>query len=154
AFYLPSVLAVFVGKQAGLPVFDTLYLCRLFTAFCSILTAAAAIAFAQRGQALLFLCLSLPMALTLFASCSQDGPMIASAALAIALLPRSKVEMPLSRSGFVAVGLLLGLVVAARPVYAPLLGLMLLPLADRYRRFREIRYGLLAVGLALGISIL
>ncbi len=114
-FYGPAVVAVLIARAGRMPVVDGLLLARVLTGLAGAGVGALAIGMARRGRAIVFGGLALPMSLALLGSCSQDGLLIATAALAAALLGRG-------RHGWA--GLLLGLVVAARPPYAPLLLLL------------------------------
>ncbi|MEJ0070480.1 MAG: DUF2142 domain-containing protein [Pseudomonadota bacterium] len=95
---------------------------RLVNAAFAVALGFAALWLWPTGRALLFTALSLPMALSLYGSTSHDGLMITVSALALALILRGRAATSLIAA------LLLGLVAAGRPVYAPL---VLLPLLDR-----------------------
>ena len=126
-FYLPSVVGIWVGKAAGLSIVDTLYLSRLLSGLCSMALGTAGILVAGRAAPLLFAMLALPMALSLMASVSQDGPMIGLAALAAAICVRMvKNGAPPFLHAMAVLTLALALIGMARPPYA---ALALLPLA-------------------------
>ncbi|WP_419728434.1 DUF2142 domain-containing protein [Lichenicola sp.] len=114
-FYLPGALGILVGKHAGLSVLNTLLLARLVSGGVSVLIAAVAIGMAGGMAPLLFTVLCLPMSLALFASVSQDGPMIAASALGVALL-----GAPTGRSRLAVACVAVCLVAMARPAYLPL----------------------------------
>ncbi|MCQ8242141.1 DUF2142 domain-containing protein [Rhizosaccharibacter radicis] len=87
-FYLPAAGGILVGRAIGLRPAATLLTARVLQGLVCLLLAALALLVARRGRGLLFGLLALPMGLSLFASCSQDGPMLAISALAAALLGR------------------------------------------------------------------
>lgn len=118
--YLPAVVAVLVGKFAHLPVVATLLLARLATGLLSVGVAAIAIGGADMAAPVLFAVLSLPMSLSLFASVSQDGPMLAAAAAAVAALGRIGRDPAPERAPLVVLALSLGLIGLGRPAYLPI----------------------------------
>ena len=87
-FYLPSAAGIVAGRKLGLSVVQTLYLSRLLTGLIAVAIGALAIAIANGAAPWIFTILTLPMALSLVASVSQDALLIACAALAGALLVR------------------------------------------------------------------
>ena len=92
---------------------------RIAQGLVSVALAALALGIARRGRLVLFLLLSLPMTLSLFGSCSQEGPMLASAALAAAWLSRRDAQAPGTTAGWIGIGLLLGLLGPASPPRSP-----------------------------------
>lgn len=124
--YFPAALGLVAGHAAGWSVLHTLVLSRLLDGVASVAIGALAIAWAGPAAPLLFAILCLPMSLALFASVSQDGPMIASGALAAVLLARAA-DAAGGRRGACLTGgcIALALVGMARPAYLPL---VLLPL--------------------------
>jgi uncharacterized membrane protein len=74
----------------GLSLIGSYELARVLTGFVAVGIASLAIAWAERGVALLLVVLSTPMFLFLAASLSQDGPLIAASALFAALATRSR----------------------------------------------------------------
>ena len=126
--YAPAALAIRAGKAIDLPILATYYLARLTMGLTGTALATLAIHLCGRGRTVLFVVLSLPLALSAFASLSQDGLAIAAGALAVALWSRSLAAgrpMPLATRAVAA--LLLGAVVGARLPLLPLLALLLLP---------------------------
>ena len=132
--YLPSVAGIWVGKLAGLSVITTLDVSRAAMGIASICVAALAIALAGGAAPWLFALLSLPMSLSLMASVSQDGPLIAFAALAAAIFIRlsrnDDAETPLRL--FVTMCVSIGLIALARPVYVVFCVLPLLAVRHRW----------------------
>jgi uncharacterized membrane protein len=125
AAYLPATLGLAAGQAANLPPFYLFLLARLFMLAAFLALGAAAIALAEYGAPLLLALLILPMTLFLAGSVSEDGVLIAAACLAAALFTADPFEHPARRLCGV---LVLVLVLASKPPYAPLLGLCLLPL--------------------------
>ncbi len=118
--YLPSALGQGIAQVAGLSVLHGMVLSRLLNGAVSVVVAALAIALSGELAPLLFTLFCLPMVLALFASMSQDGPMIAAAALAAVLLTRGG-----SRRAYAIGCVAVTLAAMARPSYLPL---CLLPL--------------------------
>src|SRR4051794_26406295 len=86
--YLPGVIGVLLGKGLSMSVVGTFFLGRVCNGFAAVLVSAASIALAVRGQLILFVLLSLPMTLALFASYSPDAITISFAAFSVALITR------------------------------------------------------------------
>ena len=157
AFYVPAAVGMGVARRAGAGPFVATYVARLVNAACFAAMGLAALLLARRGHALLFCTLTLPITLSLAGSVNQDGLLIAASALAAALLTRSAPmaaagpALPRDRSYWVA-ALLLVLVVAAKPPYAPLLVGLLFPLPPlrawpRLRRPLLLRAAVIAAAL-------
>ncbi len=149
-FYAASAIAIDAGRALDLPVMTTFRLARIANAVSATLIGAVAIGLAETGTPMLAVLLALPMTLFLFGSASQDALMIACAALAAGLLTRQAAGSARSWAGWVASGLLLGAIGAARAPYAMLSlipALIAWPRPDRAR-------GLAATALALAVSLL
>jgi uncharacterized membrane protein len=128
-FYLPAVGTLAAARDLGWGVLDSYLLARLTTGIVAVLIATLAIGLAVNGRALLFVLLSLPMSLYLFASISQDALLIASTALAMSLCSRAAgQDRALNVVERVIVAVLLGGAVAARPPYIFLLSVLLTPI--------------------------
>jgi uncharacterized membrane protein len=126
AFYLPAVAGLALGRALDLTLVDSASIARAVNGTIVVLLGTFALAAARRSRPLLFVVLSLPVSLYLSAGITQDGMLLASVALAAALVCRAAEEgVPLSWRKRIAVGVLLGAAVAARPPYAPLLALLL-----------------------------
>ncbi|MCQ9154783.1 DUF2142 domain-containing protein [Acidomonas methanolica] len=117
-FYLPEAACLVLARWSGLDALTGYYLARLANLLTASVLAALAIALMPRGRLFMAMLLGLPMALALSVSCSQDAIQTACAALAAAALARA--EASNDRRAMVASGLLLGVVVAAKPAYVPL----------------------------------
>lgn len=137
--YIPAATAIKVGRSVGMSVIDTLYMARFATGLCAFVVSAFALRFIRRGANLLFIVLLLPMTISLFGSCTQDGLAIAGAALTVAIFSRhfaDRNRMPLRTR--LMLGALLGCVVSARVPYLPL-GLLLALETDGAKKFCGIR---------------
>ncbi len=133
AFYGPAAVGMGIAKRAGAGPFVATYAARLANVACFVGLGLAALLLSRRGHALLFCTLTFPMTVSLGASINQDGLIIATSVFAAALLTRSDLPVAnrpaLPRSAaFWTAGLLLAGITAAKPPYAPLLALLLLPL--------------------------
>jgi uncharacterized membrane protein len=126
SLYLPQAASILFGKVFDLSVLNTLTLARIVTGLVSVVIGAVAISLSAGAAPIMFVVLSLPMALSLAASVSQDGPLIALAALAvgtfISMRERRSASIPL----FVLMCVSATLVAMARPPYAALAVLALL----------------------------
>lgn len=127
-FYLPAAFALFVTRHFHMHLLQCFYIARIFSGLvCVSISALALRLCAPPARLWLLFCLCLPEVFGLYASFSQDGPFIACAVLACALLTRcvgpQAVWRPLELSAAV---LLLALFVSSKPPYLPVL---FLPLA-------------------------
>ena len=136
--YLPAVLGIWIGKAFKLSIMRTLILSRALTGFSALLPAAAAIALAGRAAPLLLVLLTLPMSLSLLASVSQDGPMLACAALTVGIARRARCL----GAALVWLCVCLALLGLGRPAYAPFAVLPIL-LPDLPWRRRVLASGLI-----------
>ncbi|MGI3899101.1 MAG: DUF2142 domain-containing protein [Janthinobacterium lividum] len=127
-FYGPAVGALAIGRTLDWGVMDSYRLARAINGVLAALIGAAAIGIVGRGRSLLFVILSLPMTLSLFASVSQDALMIPGAMLAVALCSRAT-RRPVGRGwpGRLIAALLLGAAMAGRPPYVFLLIALAIP---------------------------
>jgi uncharacterized membrane protein len=146
---LPASLAIVAGKAFDLTVLDTLTLARLANALASIAIAFAALCLAGEAAASLAALLLLPMSLSLYAVVSQDGMIIATTALAGALVLRARQQgRPLADREAWGAALCLGLVGMVKLPYA-VLPLLLLGVPAASRRVRAAAAG---VGTLLGLG--
>ena len=120
-FYAPSAIGVLVGRVAKMTVVETLEVSRVMTGMAAVAVGAAAIASAGGAAVWIFMILTLPMSLSLIASSSQDGLLLACSALAGALVVRA-LRWPSNANWKLLAGLAvtLGLVAMARPPYGAL----------------------------------
>lgn len=148
-FYLPQAGALLTARVFGWGVLGGYFLARLSVLFFTALIGAWAIALMARGRLVLAMLLGLPMMLGLSVSCSQDAPLVACAALGLAILSVAEAR---GRSDLMfGGGVLMGLVISGKMAYAPL-GLLPLFLfgADGFRRLLWARASasIIALGLA------
>jgi len=153
-FYIPAAMVVAWARHTGAPIPHSLVLMRLAMGATTIVIATASVALADTAAIWLFAVLLLPMSLALTAAITQDGPMLACTALAVALCVRARYPHTPSRLVFAGLCILLALVAMARPPYAAFAVLVLI---TRYRlawRLAGMAGILLAVGgwSALNIS--
>jgi hypothetical protein len=148
-FYGPVTLGVALGKLAGLPVVGTLHLARALNVVACILIGATAIALAGRAWLPLYAILSLPMSLALYSGATQDGPALAVAALAVALISRAaRAGRAMTRGEILAAAGCIALLGMAKPPYA-LLGLILPVCAVERPRWR---WAATAIALAVPLA--
>lgn len=133
-FYLPGALALSIARQLHLSVLSSFYAARIASGlFCVGISALALRLCAPQARLWLVFCLSLPEVLGLYGSLSQDGPFIACAVLACALLSRCRLQ---NRAGEIAAAVfLLALFVSAKPPYLAVLFLPLLLVDARSFKF-------------------
>jgi len=131
-FYLPAAAAIGLAKTLDLSPYTAVLMARTTNVICYLTAGILALLLARRGQTLLFAVLVMPMALSLAASCNQDGLLIAAAVLASALLTRS--IHPRGRAYWIA-GALLASIIAVKPPYLLLALLMLVPMSMTPRPF-------------------
>ncbi|GAB0117080.1 DUF2142 domain-containing protein [Acidisoma sp. 7E03] len=137
-FYLPSALAMRIVEQAHGGPAAAMLGGRLVNLFVYALLGFAALRTARNGHGLLLCALALPMEVSLAASLNQDGLLIATAVLAMALLTRADGAAPWRGAGapplpqaWLVATLLLGLIALVKLPYAGLLALTVLPLEAR-----------------------
>ncbi|XYD09296.1 DUF2142 domain-containing protein [Methylobacterium sp. NMS12] len=130
----PSTSALAAGgRLAGIAAFLSLGL--------------AALALATRGRAALFALLCFPTSLA--AASGPDGPVLALAALAAALLSPRPMTGRHGSARRAGAALAIALVVLARPACAPLVGMLLVPFPPPGRRVRAWRERLPLAAFAL-----
>ena len=134
-FYVPAALAMRITELLQGGPAAALLAARLINLFVYALLGFAALRTARIGHGLLLCALSVPMEVSLAASLNQDGLLIASTVLALALLTRADGPAPwrgaAARSlptSWLLAALLLGLTALAKLPYASLLLLLVLPI--------------------------
>jgi len=150
ALYLPATAAILTGKLAGMSIVSTLRLARIANGLVSVAIGAAAIAVAGVAAPWIFALLSLPMSLALMASASHDGPMIALAALAAAIMLNAYpgARFALSLRAFAVMCGAIALVASARPLYLPF---AILPLLVTGQRLAVRLAGVVAIIAIVGV---
>ena len=141
-FYVPGAVAMGVAQVLHSGPWQAILVARVVNALLYVVIGVSALLLARRAQGLMFAALVLPMSLSLAASCNQDGLVIASATLAAALLTRGTMR------GWWTGAAVLAVVVMAKPLYLPLVGMvaLLLPVSQSRRG--------LALPLRLGGAVL
>ncbi len=142
-FYLPAALAIGVAARLHAEPAGALLAARYVNLGLFLLLGAAALLLARRGQGLMFCVLGLPMTLSLAASLNQDGLLIGTACLGIALLTRGGGARDPARLAAMA---LLALIPMVKPPYGVLALLLLLPLRRDWRSWAG---GIAAVAVVL-----
>jgi len=117
-FYAPSAIGIAVAQLAGARPQQAFMAARLASYLTFVALAVLALTAARRGKAIIFVTLSIPMTLSLGASCNPDGLLIASAALAVALITRGARQRA---------AVCLAAVILVKPPYALLALLLLWP---------------------------
>jgi len=125
-FYVPAALGIGTGQVLRLSRPEAAMLGRLANAAAYGALGLLALGLARRGRALLFGTLMVPMSLSLAASFNQDALMIAACALAAALLTGDSAWRRRLAAGLIA------LVVLAKPPYAAIAAMLLVPLPPRF----------------------
>jgi hypothetical protein len=123
-FYVPAAFALGLAHELQFLPHDAILAGRLTNAVCFALVGLTALLLARRGRGILFVALTLPMTLSLAASFNQDGLLIATSALAAALLTRCVV--PRGTCYWMS-GVGLACIIAAKIAYLPLAGALLIP---------------------------
>lgn len=88
AGYFVQAIGLLISKNIGMNVISSFYFSRYLVAFVCILFSFFAIKIYDYGKLLMFVILSFPMTLFEYASVSQDGILIASTALGIAIVTK------------------------------------------------------------------
>ena len=127
-FYLPEAAGWAIARAANLTIVRSLMLARLCTAWCAIALGWLALRLCPGGRWVLFAYLLLPTVLSLQASCSQDGLLLAVAGLFSVLVCRAvALRHALTAKELFAAAWLLALCSGARPTYLPLVLVLALP---------------------------
>lgn len=149
--YLPQALGIVLGRAAGLTIAQSLLAARLINGLVSCVVGAFAIAICQRGRALTFATLLLPMTLSQFGSASQDALIISLSLLAISVVSRATSEPRIATTtAFFLVACVVVATTMARPSQIAL-ALMLPVLITRDDDDRTTKM-LLTIGVALVIG--
>ncbi len=147
--YLPSALAIDLGRFAHLTVVETLRLARIASALVAVSLSALAIVIVDVGMPVMVVFLLQPMTMFLYGSASQDALIISLSAFLSAWLTRRATGQQASRHSWMVVGTLLGFLVAARLPYAPL---AFLPIIVSWTNTQR-KHAFVASGIALAIGL-
>lgn len=124
--YLPQIISIWMGKAVGLSVEGMVLAGRLLNALLTVALLAAAMRILPMGRNMLLLVGLLPMTAASAASFGQDGLVIGTASLVLAMGLRAKFTRKWSTGGGVLFGLLTAVLTLAKFVYLPLAGIALL----------------------------
>ncbi|MCB8881551.1 DUF2142 domain-containing protein [Acidisoma cellulosilytica] len=136
-FYAPAAIAMAAMRAIHAGPAEAYLSGRLINLFVFALIGMLALSIARRGHAVLLCTLALPMEISLAASLNQDGLLIATAVLAVALLTREE-EQVLALFGrrrpspdWIAAAGLLGVIALAKIPYVGLLLMLVFPIRTR-----------------------
>ncbi|UMM07559.1 DUF2142 domain-containing protein [Gluconobacter frateurii] len=147
-FYIPSVVGIEIGRIFQRSIVTSFYIARIFSGIFCVVLGTLALMIAKRGVLLIAMLLSMPMVLFLFASCSQDGPLIAASALCAGLLTRldENDELLETRWFWPVLAILSGSILASKPPYILIAFIPLVLVPRHYWRQAAI-----CAGAAIGI---
>ena len=149
--YMPGALGIAAGRVIGLHPLGALYLGRVFMLLGYLTLGALALFIARFGAVLLFALLSLPMTVSLAASFNQDGMIIATCALAGALLTHDPATRPAFR--WLAAGLL-AIMVCSKPPYGLLVFCAAMPVMERGLWRRLVAAGLCGIPATIWLAVM
>ena len=148
--YIPAAIGMGVAHVAGFGPYDSIIAARLANVLAFAVLATAALRLARHGRFAIFAVLSLPMTIWLAGSVSQDGLLIATAALAAAALTRAGEGRGAMRW---LAGCGIVTLIAAKPAYLPLALAMLAPLRWHGSTRRDVRAALAGVALVAAAGL-
>jgi len=150
-FYLPAAALAAISRSAGIPLPHALVLMRLANGVTTIIIAAAAISLAGDAALWLFAVLLLPMSLAVTSAVTQDGPLLASGALAVSLYLHLRKPHSLYRLvSFTAMCVLLTMIAMARvPYFAFVLLILATPVRLSWRVIGMLFMSVCVVGWSL-----
>jgi uncharacterized membrane protein len=119
--YAGQAIAIKIGRIAGAGTLTLFYLSRVANALCALAVLYAALRLLPYGRELVAFIALLPMALSLYASCSPDAMIISTAFLFTALVLNRIAASTWSASDSVVAIVSATTFCAVKPVYAPLL---------------------------------
>ncbi len=134
-FYIPASAGIAIARAAGMRPYRAALFARLFNVLAYLSVGTAALLLARHGEATLLAVLLVPMSLNLAASLNEDGLIIASSALAAALISRS--WAPAEPGSIISANTARALaavtmfcICIVKPPYLPLVFIGLLPMRD------------------------
>ncbi|MGI4747461.1 MAG: DUF2142 domain-containing protein [Janthinobacterium lividum] len=152
-FYLPAAFGIRIGQVLHQSIARTLIIARIFNGLCCIAITTLAIAASGRAAPLLFSVLCLPMSLSLLASVSQDGLMLAASAMSTAMAYQICNYGKHQRPRLLLLCICLALIAMARPTYLPFLILpLMLPELSRRDRIVAVAGTMTAVLIWIGLT--
>jgi Predicted membrane protein (DUF2142) len=137
ALYLPAMAGWRAGEAAGLTIFESLRLARLFCALTAVGLGWLALRLCACSRWMLLPFLLLPSTLFLNASCSQDAILLPVAALVVAMLSRPiMARREFTRVELAVTAVLLALCATARPPYVAMALVLFLPAIEMRAELR------------------
>lgn len=136
AGYVPQIVAVWTGGAVGLSVEATVRLGRVLNAALTLALFLLAFRLMPWGRLFVLLLALMPMTAAMAASLGQDGLVLGTSALAVAIALRARQERRWTRATLALLGLAGAILALTKIVYLPLLLLALFPIprgADRLR---------------------
>jgi uncharacterized membrane protein len=119
--YAGQAVAIKIGRMAGAGTLTLFYLARVSNALCALAVLYAALRLLPYGRELVAFIALLPMALSLYASCSPDAMIISTAFLFTALV-LNRITAGVWSAGDSVIAIVCATTFCAiKPVYAPLL---------------------------------
>lgn len=138
-FYVPAAAGIGLAHALDFSAYHAIRAARVANSLCFIAIGVCTILLASRGRILLFSVLSLPMTISLAASFNEDGLIIATSALAFALLTRAAAPRGCA---YWAAAILIALIITVKLPYFPLALLLLVPCVRRGQYKSALRVGL------------
>jgi uncharacterized membrane protein len=154
AGYVPQIAAIWVGSGLGLSVEWILRLGRLLNAALTLGLFTLALTVLPVGRIFVLLLALMPMTCAMAGSLGQDGLILGSCAILIAVGVRARLEGRWRRSSLLLMGLCAAAIALSKMVYIPLLAVALFPLPRRSERLRWIAVPAALGALALALSAL
>ncbi|WP_170211058.1 DUF2142 domain-containing protein [Neokomagataea tanensis] len=148
-FYIPQAIGIDAGRLLHRSALVSLYLGRLASVLGCLTLGALALAITNRGRMVMAVILSLPMTLTLCASCSQDGLFITSCALWVALMTHMRGPMAEHRWYWVVLIALMSALLASKPPY-----IMMAFLPFFFAGRKHWRFASYAAAVSIGVMLL
>jgi uncharacterized membrane protein len=136
AGYVPQIAAVWTASALRLPVEATVRLGRILNAALTLFLFLLALRIAPAGRLFLLLLALMPMTAAMAASLGQDGLVLGTCAVAIALALRARRERRWSRRALLLLAACGAVLALTKIVYVPLILLALFPLPSGAARAR------------------
>lgn len=133
--YGPQIVAVRTGMLLGLSAENTVRLGRLLNAALTLGLFVLALTILPVGRRYLLLVALMPMTAAISASLGQDGLILGSSAMLIALALRARVEERWTRGSIALLAVFGAIMAVSKIVYLPLVGLALFPVPRGARPF-------------------
>ena len=154
AGYLPQIAAVRIGASLGLSVEAIVRLARILNAALALGLFLLALSILPVGRIHLVLLALLPMSGAASASMGQDGIILGSCAVLVALGVRARFDKGWTSSSLLLLGLCAAVIGLSKMVYLPLLAIALVPMPHAARQLAWFGGPLLLLGLGALLSAL